>query len=74
MSVLVYGKRTQRWYDSDKKNWNEPDKKFAALNANGQRVTKLNDAFAFATKEDAEQWIKSHDWREGVELEIRKAK
>lgn len=74
MGYGIWGKRTKAWYDSEEKKWNEPDKVFRALDANGQRVNRLVDAFEFATQEDCEDFISNHTWREGVELDIRKLK
>lgn len=74
MSYWVYGRRTEPWYNSDTKEWNEPDKNFRALNGAGIRVNKLSEACEFATKEDAQQFIDSHSYRDGVKLEIRKKK
>lgn len=74
MAYLIRGKRTKRWYDSDKKQWNEPDKRFAALDYYGKRVSRLEQAGTFAEKSDAQDWIDSHKWRDGVELKIDKAK
>lgn len=60
MAYLIYGKRAE-------------DKKFVALDAKGHRVTKLNNAMAYATKEDA-QAIVDKFGRENCKFDIRKAK
>ena len=44
MAYLIYGKRTCLV------NGGGPDKKFAALDAKGHRVTKLADAMSYAEK------------------------
>lgn len=72
MPYLVYGKRTERWYNADDNTWNDPDKTFMPLNSQGIRTQKKNMNECFATKEDAQEWIDSHKFRAGVELEIRR--
>lgn len=67
MAYLIYGKRTCLV------NGGGPDKKFAALDSRGHRVTKLADAMSYATKEDA-QTIIDKLGLDGCEFEIRKAK
>lgn len=67
MAYLIYGKRTCLV------NGGGPDKKFAALDAKGHRVTKLVDAMSYAEKEDA-QVIIDKMGLDGCEFEIRKAK
>lgn len=67
MAYLIYGKRTCLV------NGGGPDKKFAALNAKGHRVTKLADAMSYAEKEDAQAIIDKMGL-DGCEFEIRKAK
>lgn len=67
MAYLIYGKRTCLV------NGGGPDKKFAALDAKGHRVTKLADAMSYAEKEDA-QVIIDKMGLDGCEFEIRKAK
>ena len=67
MAYLIYGKRTCLV------NGHGPDKKFAALDSRGHRVTKLSDAMPYATKEDA-QAIIDKVGLDGCEFEIRKAK
>lgn len=74
MGYLIYGKRIKPWRDEHKK-MHEPDARFAALNAKGERVTKKEDAFEFATKEDAQEYLDAHKGtRTDVVFEIRKAK
>jgi len=70
---LIYGKRTLPWKSKDGKT-HEPDKMFRALDADGCRVNKLDQAFSYATKEDAQERIDKAKPREGVVFEIRKAK
>lgn len=67
MAYLIYGKRTRLV------NNGGPDKKFAALDAKGHRVTKLSNAMSYATKEDAQAIINALGL-DGCEFEIRKAK
>lgn len=67
MAYLIYGKRTYLV------NGGGPDKKFAALDAKGHRVTKLADAMSYAEKEDAQAIIDKMGL-DGCEFEIRKAK
>ena len=67
MAYLIYGKRTCLV------NGGGPDKKFAALDAKGHRVTKLADAMSYAKKEDAQAIIDKMGL-DGCEFEIRKAK
>lgn len=67
MAYLIYGKRTCLV------NGGGPDKKFAALDAKGHRVTKLADAMSYAEKEDAQAIINKMGL-DGCEFEIRKAK
>ena len=67
MAYLIYGKRTCLV------NGGGPDKKFAALDAKGHRVTKLADAMSYAEKEDAQAIIDKMGL-DGCEFEIRKVK
>lgn len=67
MAYLIYGKRTCLV------NGGGPDKKFAALDAKGHRVTKLADAMSYAEKEDAQAIIDKMGL-DDCEFEIRKAK
>lgn len=67
MAYLIYGKRTCLV------NGGGPDKKFAALDAKGHRVTKLAGAMSYAEKEDAQAIIDKMGL-DGCEFEIRKAK
>lgn len=67
MAYLIYGKRNVAI------NGEGPDKKFAALDSRGYRVSKLANAMSYATKEDAQEMIDKMG-REGCEFEIRKAK
>lgn len=70
---LIYGKRTQAWKDKEG-HTHEPDKTFRALDIQGCRVTKLDEAFSYATKEDAQERIDKTKLKPGVVLEVRKAK
>ena len=70
---LIYGKRTKSWKDK-KGRIHDPDKTFRALDSYGRRVTILDQAFSYATKEDAQERIDKANPREGVVFEIRKAK
>lgn len=76
MPYAIYGKRTQEWYDKDKHILNPPDKTFKALDATGHRVQRLTDAFAFATKQDAQDYLDEHatEPRPGTLFEIRPIK
>lgn len=73
MSFAIYAKMTTPWRDGANQ-WHDEDKNFRAINGAGCRVTKLADACVFATKEDAEEFIESHSWRNGIKLEVRKLK
>lgn len=75
-TYLVYGKRVEGYYDSGMRKYLEPHKTFRALNYNGERVTKLEEAGSFASKEDAEQWLfdPKKKIRSQWKYEIRKAK
>ncbi len=77
MSYLIYGKRTGMINPET----GQPvfDKTFRALDSQGCRVTKLTDAMAYATREDAQEQIDKpvpqKRIKEGiVQFEIRKAK
>lgn len=71
---LIYGKRSKPWKDKNGRT-QQPDKTFRALDAQGRRVTSLDEAFSYATKEDAQERIdKAKPPVEGVVFEIRKAK
>ena len=70
---LIYGKRTEPWWD-DHNKMREPDKTFRALNAQGIRVNKLEEAMSYATKEDAQEIIDKKGTKKGVIFEIRRAK
>ncbi len=71
---LVYGKRTEAIYNTDTHKYMGPDSSFRAINEKGERVTKLDDAFSFATKEDAQDFLNAHKPKQGVVFEIRKVK
>lgn len=76
MTYLIYGKHTKPWRGSQDHLLHEPDKMFRAINYQGVRVTKLEDAASFATKEDAQEFLDKHTDpnRDDVAFEIRKAK
>lgn len=72
MTFAIYGKRTKVIPGTDK-----PDTTFRALTYAGIRVSKLTDAGTFATKEDAEEFLKKKNprgYKDGVVFEIRKLK
>lgn len=73
-SYLIYGKRTQPILNTDTHEYMGPDATFRALDWSGRRVTKLTDAFEYATKEDAQERIDKMGGKPGVVFEIRKAK
>lgn len=50
---LIYGKHLTPWQDS-KGKWRDPDSRFAALTAGGVRVSRLDQAMSYATREDAQ--------------------
>jgi len=53
----------------------QPDKTFRALDIRGRRVTSLDEAFSYATKEDAQERINNIKHPvDGVIFDIRKAK
>lgn len=66
----VYGKRTQpiKAFDGDICG---PDKQFAPLDEKGIRTTKKELTNTFATREDAQEWIDNHKFKQGVEVEVR---
>lgn len=68
MGFFVYGKRTE----PDGKFILKPDKQFRPLDVLGRRVVKLEDAIEFATREDAQEWVNEHAFKDGVKIEIRK--
>lgn len=70
---FVYGKRTkEEYWDNVRRCMIPQDAQFRALNYDGVRVNKLEDAVCFATKEDAQEWIDKHNFLDGVKIEIRK--
>lgn len=52
---IIYGKRVGK------------DKTFRALDANGVRVNKLENAMAYATKEDALEILEKPNIKESIE-------
>ena len=72
---LIYGKRSKPWKDPKTGKMHQPDKTFRALDIRGRRVTSLDEAFSYATKEDAQERINNIKHPvDGVIFEIRKAK
>lgn len=74
---LIYGKHLVPWVDK-KGKMREPDSRFAALTANGVRVSRLDQAMSYATKEDAQAVLdkpatKARIKRGEVCFEIRRA-
>ena len=68
----IYGKRTEILPGMEK-----PDLTFRALTYNGVRVSKLQDAGTFATKEDAEEHLERNNKKgikPGIKFEIRTIK
>lgn len=74
MSYALYGKRSVAIPNTETGELMGPDKTFRALNEKGVRVNKLEDAFVFYTREDAEEFMNKHTYKPGVEVEIRKVK
>lgn len=71
---IIYGKHSERWYNPDTKQWNEPDKTFKALDYKGIRVNNLSDAGFYDSKEEAQRVLDSSSLRNGAVFDIRKAK
>lgn len=73
MPYAIYGKRSKEWLNEETDELMPPDTTFKALDAEGRRVSKLSDAFAFATKEDAERYLFENNThpRDGFILEVR---
>lgn len=76
MTYLIYGKHTKEWWNKQRRRWEDPDKTFRAIDYKGVRVTKLENAASFATKEDAQDYLDKYadPNRDDVAFEIRKAK
>ena len=68
---FIYAKMEKPWKDYHGK-WHDPDKRFSAIDGAGQQVSRLAQACEFTTREDAKNFIESHNWRDGIKLEIRK--
>ena len=68
----VYGKRSLTIFNTETKQTSGPDRAFAPLAEDGTRTTKAKLTNVFAEKSDAQEWIDNHDFKDGVELEIRK--
>lgn len=71
MGYFVYAKMTKPWKDY-KDKWHDEDKRFSAIDGAGQQVSRLDKACEFQSREDAQDFIESHNWRDGIKLEIRK--
>lgn len=76
MAFLLYGKHTKSWRDKNGK-MREPDSRFAALDARGRRVSRLDQAMSYATKEDIQEIldrpaVKARIERGEVAFDIRK--
>lgn len=67
MAYIIYGKCVTPYKDLT------INKKFAALDSKGRRVSRLADAMTYATKEDAQEILDKHKLS-CCEYEIRKAK
>lgn len=68
----VYAKRTQPLFNYETKETMGPDKVFMPLNERGVRTPKNKLTHTFATKEDAQEWIDNHNFKDGVIVEVRK--
>ena len=66
---LIYGKRQGQYVNG----FPTVDKTFRALDGFGMRVTKLDDAMSYATREDAQEIVDKYG-RDDCIFEIRKAK
>ena len=75
-TYLIYGKHTKEWWNREKRRREPADKTFRAIDWKGVRVTKLENAASFASKEDAQEYLDKHadPSRDDVAFEIRKAK
>lgn len=76
MAFLLYGKHMKPWKDK-KGKLREPDSRFAALDARGRRVSRLDQAMSYATKEDIQEildrpGVKARIERGEVAFDIRK--
>ena len=71
---LIYGKKTKPLWHDKKRRWVDSDKTFKAINEYGVRVNKLSDAFSFASREDAQEFLNAHKPKDGVIFEIRKVR
>lgn len=77
MSYIIYGKCTG--LINPKTNQPVYHKQFRALDSWGVRVTKLSDAMAYATREDAQEQLDKPKVKQRikdglVQFEIRKAR
>lgn len=66
---LIYGKRNGQYVNG----FPTYDKTFRALDGFGKRVTNLNQAMSYATREDAQEIINKKGRKDCI-FEIRKAK
>lgn len=75
MPYIIYGKITKEYKDS-LGTTHQPTPRFAPLDYAGCRVTKLEDAGTYATKEDAEETLakKADPNADYFEFQVRKAK
>lgn len=77
MAYCLYCKRTapEHW-DSLHRVMIPQDKQFRAINSQGVRVSRLEDAIMFAERADAQEWmdkkIEKCGIKDGVEWQIRK--
>lgn len=73
MPFAVYGKRCLPTFDyKTNQTTIEPDKSFAPLAEDGTRTSKAKLTNVFAEKNDAQEWIDKHNFKDGVKVEIRK--
>lgn len=75
---LIYGKHTKSWQDKTNR-WRDPDARFAALDGKGCRVSRLDQAMSYATKQDALEVISRPETQAKVDrgevcFEIRRAR
>lgn len=72
MPFAIYAKRTLPIFNIETKETMGPDKSFAPLDEHGVRTTKAKLTNVFAEKSDAQEWIDKHNFKDGVEVEVRK--
>ena len=71
MPWAVYAKRTELIRTPNGKII-EPDKMFMPIDEKGIRVSKNKLTNVFAEKADAQEWIATHEFKNGVAVEVRK--